>query len=181
VYEETEETNEVEEDEVMEDQEQEQEQEESTQEPELITYEDDFCNYSIDIPEDYNVTTDSNMAAQILTAERSRVCSSDAYCFGDRIEIQCLRNQGGGSIQERADQRNDRFNQTGLRMIGGQSAIVSVPRDTEGYMTMFTFGVERLFTHISGNIPTEIIEIEVSSGMNQAVRDQILDSFTFTN
>ena len=138
-----------------------------------------YDNYIFEIkyPSDFQVLTEET----IVRFNGPKTCPDavEGYCFDDTLYIKYIYNQGGLKAEdwfiEEADQGGG-YTKIGIKEIGKQTAIAAIPKDTEGFETRYILDGGQLLPNNTGQY---IIDIHVSSGLSDLLKEQILSTFKF--
>lgn len=142
------------------------------------TYREPQNLFSIQVPSRFTLISETQSGVRReVTLEVPESCPEEleiGYCFPESIRIKYLYNQGGLTAEEWFSEAGEYFDITGHQEIAGYDALVAIPRETEWYATRYVLTAGNELPNGSRQY---IFDFWVSSGVEEALSDQILNTF----
>lgn len=133
--------------------------------------------FSLEMPRDFlvNFETQEGPVSEVNLGGPEPCSPEEAYCFSRMINVKCLINQGGLTAEDWFSEAGRDYEITGHQEIAGQNAIVSLPRETEGFATRYVFTAGPL---LPNGTHKYIFDLLIYSGIEEAGREHFLNHFT---
>lgn len=150
-----------------------------------LTYTSMAVPFRIQYPADYTAKTDTaetvNMDRQLqaVNFSKSKTCppNYEGYCMEKYFTVRVFNNQGSQTLDQFVD-LTERYDNWEIRAydvkVDGQSAMLLYPSETELYARRFVFGHG---SQLATDVYQYFFEIELSSGIDQELQYEILESF----